>query len=86
MRFHVFRDRQEPDTFFVTDEGHDTELHQRLTLPADRLETIGVFDEMGEARAAFNEALAKDAIKKMGYYRFVSKTYDPVAQAPIAMP
>jgi hypothetical protein len=44
------------------------------------------FDEMGKDRAAFNEMIAKDAIKTQGYYRFEAKTWDPVAQTPGTLP
>jgi hypothetical protein len=41
---------------------------------------------MGKDRAAFNEMIAKDAIKTQGYYRFEAKTWDPVAQTPGTLP
>lgn len=41
---------------------------------------------MGEERAAFDEELAKRSIDENGFYRFHSKTFDPVAEPPRSMP
>ncbi len=38
------------------------------------------------ARVAFDERLAKNSIDHQGYFRFVAKSFNPVAQAPLAMP
>jgi hypothetical protein len=46
----------------------------------------GVFPEIGDERAAFDEDLAKRSIEENGFYRFHSKTFDPVAQPPLSMP
>ena len=87
MRFLVFRCRSEPDCFIVTTEAHKTVLSGDVCpTPGDKLEKIGAFQEMGEERAAFNEKLAKQAIEENGFYRFHSKTFDPVSQPPLSMP
>ena len=44
------------------------------------------FPEMGEERAAFDEEVAKRSIEENGFYRFHSKTFDPVAEPPRSMP
>lgn len=41
---------------------------------------------MGKERVAFDEQLAKDSITSQGYYRFEAKSFDPVAERPLAMP
>jgi hypothetical protein len=52
----------------------------------DALERVGHFPEMGDARAAFDEDLAKRSIEENGFYRFHSKTFAPVAEPPLSMP
>ncbi len=86
MKFVVFRCTKDRDYFVVTDQSHAGELKGNLCPSGGELERIGEYDEMGEARVAFNEVLAKDAIKRQGYYRFEAKTFDPVAQTPGTMP
>ncbi|NIV75631.1 MAG: hypothetical protein GWN37_12555 [Gammaproteobacteria bacterium] len=86
MKFVVFRCTKDRDYFVVTDEPHAAGLKGDLCPSGGELERLGEFAEMGERRVAFNEALAKDAIKRQGYYRFEAKTFDPVAQAPGTMP
>lgn len=87
MKFHVYQCKLDRDTFFVTDEKHADSLSNDICpSPRDELEKVGVFDEMGERRAAFDEGLAKRSIEHQGYYRFHSLTFDPVAEIPITMP
>jgi len=87
MDFHVYSCKLDSDTFVVTDAKHaKTITNDVCPSPGDELVKVGQFKEMGADRAAFDEGLAKRSIKSQGFYRFHSKTYDPVAQAPIAMP
>jgi len=88
MDFHIFRCKVDKDIFVVTDESHLGELPTLKVTPTkgDELEKVGVFGEMGEKRAAFDESLAKQFIANQGFYRFHSKTYDPVAEPPLAAP
>jgi hypothetical protein len=87
MEFHIYRFKSSSAEFVVSDAAHAVDLTPaRCGMPEDELEKIGVFPEMGEDRAAFDEGLAKRSIEHQGFYRFHSKTYDPVAQAPISMP
>ena len=87
MKFHIYRCKLDRDCFVVTDEKHAGKLSNKVCpSPDDELETVGVYSEMGEERAAFDEGLAKRSIEHQGYYRFHSTTFDPVAQPPIGMP
>ncbi len=87
MEFHVFQCKIDRDYFIVTDAAHVDRLTPAVCpTPGDELEKVGVFAEMGEERVAFNEQLAKNSINHQGYYRFSAKSFDPVAQAPLAMP
>ncbi len=86
MKFVIYRCKATPDYFIVTDEAHRSQIRGELCPEGGALEEVGIFPEMGEARVAFNEAIAKDAIKVQGYYRFEARSFDPVAQAPGAMP
>lgn len=86
MKFIVFRCSRSPDYFVVTDDAHLKGVSAAVRPGDGELERVGEFPEMGEERVAFNEALAKDAIKRQGWYRFESKTYDPVATSPGTMP
>ncbi|MEE8507114.1 MAG: hypothetical protein V3S40_12955 [Kiloniellales bacterium] len=87
MEFHVFQCKIDRDYFVVTDAAHANSLTSDLCLtPGDELEKIGVFQEMGKERVAFDEQLAKDSITSQGYYRFEAKSFDPVAERPLAMP
>ncbi len=54
--------------------------------PGDGLEKVGVFGEMGKERAAFDEEFAKRSIKSQGFYRFHSKSLDPMGEPPFPMP
>ena len=87
MKFQVYQCKLDRDCFVVTDLKHEASLTNEVCpSPGDELEKVGEFAEMGADRAAFNEGLAQRSIKSQGFYRFHSTTYDPVAQAPIAMP
>lgn len=87
MEFHVFQCKIDRDCFIVTDAAHVDSLTSAVCpTPGDDLEKVGVFAEMGETRVAFNERLAKNSIDHQGYFRFVAKSFNPVAQAPLAMP
>lgn len=89
MQFHVFRCKTSRDYFVVTDQAHLEAVQADKNLcptRGDGLEKVGVFDAMGKDRVAFDEGLAKRSIESQGYYRFAAKTFDPVAQRPVAMP
>ena len=88
MEFHVFQCKTDRDFFIVTDEAHlDVLKDPGITpTPGDELEKIGVFGEMGPDRAAFDEGFAKRSIESQGFFRFHSKTYDPMGEPPLAMP
>ena len=64
MTFVVYRCTGDPDYFVVTDPEHAGALP---------------FGEMGEARLAFDEHLAKNSIAAQGFYRFEAKSFDPIA-------
>jgi hypothetical protein len=87
MDFHIFQCKIDRDCFVVTDAAHTESVTGALCpSPGDELEKVGVFAEMGKERVAFDEQLAKNSIAHQGYYRFEAKSFDPVAQAPLAMP
>ncbi len=87
MEFHVFQCKIDRDYFIVTDAAHVDSLTPAVCpTPGDELEKVGVFPEMGETRVAFNERFVKNLINHQGYYRFSAKSFDPVAQSPLAMP
>ncbi len=88
MKFHIFQCNLDKSYFVVTDEAHLDKLNDLnvTPTPGDELEKIGVFDEMGTRRAAFDEGFAKRSIEHQGFYRFHSKTYDPVAEPPLSAP
>jgi rRNA processing protein Krr1/Pno1 len=88
MEFHVYQCQTDRDFFVVTDEQHLDVLKSRnvCPMPGDKLEKIGVFGEQGKTRAAFDEEFAKRSIVSQGFYRFHSKTYDPLGEPPLAMP
>ncbi len=86
MEFVIFRCSKDPETFIVTDEAHADKLSADICpTPGGRLERIGRFAEMGEQRLAFNEAIARSAIRSRGYYLFGAKTFS-TAEWPAAMP
>lgn len=82
MKFVVFQCSKDPDYFIVTDEAHRNEMKGGLCPNGGDLEEIGDFSEMGEERAAFDETLAKNSIKKQGYYRFEAPGMAAVPPAP----
>ena len=87
MSFHVYRCKKDKDIFFVTDDDHVSKVTERLCPTAgDELEKVGEFSKMGETRAAFDETIAMNSIESQGYYRFEAKTFNPVAEWPLAMP
>ncbi len=87
MEFEVFQCKMDRDCFIVTDAAHVKNVTSALCpSPGDELEKVGVFGEMGKDRVAFDERLAKNSIEHQGFYRFKAKSFDPVAQAPLAMP
>ena len=87
MEFHVFQCKIDRDYFIVTDAAHvDSLMPAVCQTPGDELEKVGVFAEMGEEGVAFDERFAKNSIDHQGYFRFAANSFDPVAQAPLAMP
>ena len=88
MSFHVYRCKKDQDIFIVTDDAHADQVTNRLCpSPDDELEKVGVFSEMGKGeRAAFDETIAMNSIDSQGYYRFEAKSFNPVAEWPLAMP
>ena len=80
MEFHVFRCKKDQDYFVITDDEHAETLGNDVCpAPDDELEKVGVYSEMGEDRVAFDEKIAKEFIRRQGYYRFEAPTFDPVA-------
>ena len=87
MDFIVYRFKREQDDFVVTDAEHEGQLSaDKCGMPGDELEKVGIFAEMGEQRAAFDESLAERSIEHQGFYRFHAKTFEPVAKPPLSMP
>ncbi len=87
MKFHVYRCQKDRDIYIVTDEAHlDTVGNHLCPTAGDELEKVGVFAEMGRSRVAFDETLARNSIAKQGFYRFEAKSFNPVAEWPLAMP
>jgi hypothetical protein len=88
MEFHVYQCQIDRDYFIVTDEKHVDEVLHRNVCPTqgDKLIKVGIYSEMGRDRVAFDEGLAKRSIESQGFYRFEAKSFDPVAEPPLAMP
>lgn len=88
MEFHVFQCKTDKDFFVVTDEAHLDALKDLNVspTPGDELIKVGQFGEMGKDRAAFDEAFAKRSIESQGFYRFHSKSLDPLGEPPLGMP
>ena len=88
MNFHVFQCKLDKDFFVVTDESHLDALNKPGVSPSpgDELIKVGVFGEMGKDRAAFDEDFAKRSIESQGFYRFLSKAYDPLGEPPLGIP
>ncbi len=83
MDFHVFQCKKDRDHYVVTDKAHATDLTaEKCKISDDALEKVGVFPEMGEKRAAFNEGKARKLIDMKGYYDFEAKEFDLVAERP----
>ena len=86
MKFHIYQHTLDHGSFVVTDARDVKSLPDVLcSSPKDELEEVGVFDEMGERRLAFDEGLAKRSIEQQGFYSFHSTTFDPT-EIPISMP
>jgi len=86
MEFVVFRCSKDPESFVVSDEAHAPSLTAAICpTPGGTLERIGKYAEMGSERVAFNEAIAKSAIRSRGYYLFGAKSFS-AAEWPAAMP
>jgi len=86
MEFVVFRCSKDPECFVVSDEAHAPSLSAAICpTPGGELERIGKYAEMGPDRVAFNEAIAKGAIRSRGYYLFGAKSFS-TAEWPAAMP
>lgn len=87
MEFLVFRCNLDRDCFIVTSEAHKASLSGDVCpTQGDTLIRVGRFPELGKERTAFDEDLAKRSIEENGFYRFHSKTFDPVAVPPLSMP
>jgi hypothetical protein len=88
MKFYVFRCNSDQDYFIVTDEAHESAVLEADLCPTkgDKIEKVGVFEEMGDTRVAFDENIAMNSIREHGFYRFEAKTFDPVAERPLPMP
>ena len=83
MDFHVFQCKKDRDHYVVTDKAHVTNITaEKCKISDDTLEKVGVFPEMGEERAAFNESKARKLIDIKGYYDFEAKEFDLVAERP----
>lgn len=86
MEFVIYRCTKDPECFVVTDEAHAETLSADICpTPGGRLERVGKYAEMGPERVAFNEAIAKSAIRSRGYYLFGAKSFS-TAEWPAAMP
>ena len=87
MEFHIFQCEREKDCFVVTDAEHEAAINNKICpYPNDKLVKVGVFSELGKERVAFDEGLAKRSIATQGFFRFTAKSFDPVAERPLAMP
>ncbi len=87
MEFHVFRCKKDQVYFVITDDEHAATLGNDVCPTADdELEKVGVYSEMGKDRVAFDETIAKEFIRRQGYYRFEAPTFDPVAIPAISQP
>jgi len=82
MKFLIYRCQSDRDYFLITDADHKDSVSGNLCPSGGNLEEVGEFPEMGENRVAFNEDIAKNAIKQQGYYLIESESFDPVAERP----
>ncbi len=70
MNFLLYRFKQDPDQYVVTDESHEKALSTFPALHGNALERVGEFPEVGADRAIFDEASAKQGIASQGFYQF----------------
>ncbi len=82
MNFLVYQDTKEPEYFIVTDDAHKDQAYKNLGVAQGDLKAIGSFEEMGERRVAFDEMMAKAAIKKKGYFKAHAEHLADVPMAP----
>lgn len=82
MKFIVFQCTKSPDYFIVTDNKHMADVKGSLCPDGGELKEVGKYAEMGAERAAFDEAMAKAAINKKGYYRFEASSMAAVPTSP----
>lgn len=82
MKFLVFQCSKDPDYFIVTDEAHKREVKGELCPNGGDIQEVGEYPEMGADRAAFDETVAKNSIRKKGYYRFEALSMAAVATSP----
>jgi hypothetical protein len=86
MKFNVFQCVLDPDYFVVTDTKHAGDVTGDVCPRGGELKKIGEFDEMGDARLAFNEDLARASIVDHGWYIFEARSFRPEGQPPMTMP
>jgi hypothetical protein len=82
MNFLVYQIKKDPEYFIITDDAHRAQAYEALKVEGGDLEPIGSFGEMGGERVAFDEAAAKAAIKKKGYYRARAEHLADMPMAP----
>ena len=82
MKFVVYRCNADPDYFLITDPDHKDSVDGSVCPSGGSLEEVGEYPEMGDKRVAFNENIAKNAIKNQGYYLIEAESFDPVAERP----
>lgn len=75
MQFHVYQSADQPDHYFVTDQDAET-----AKLPGGLID-VGMFPELGDKRVAFNEGIAKSAIRSQGFYEFTAMS-DMLMETP----
>jgi len=86
MEFHVYRCVADPDYFLITNAENAPKLSGNECPNGGELEKVGEYPELSDTRVAFNEDIAKSAIRKKGYFRIEAKSFDPVAVAPDVEP
>ena len=82
MNFLVYQIKKDPEYFIITDDAHRAQAYESLDVKGGELEPVGSFGEMGKERVAFNEAAAKVAIEKKGYYKAHAEHLADVPMAP----
>tara|TARA_B100000315_G_C14542569_1_gene571638 strand:- start:992 stop:1243 length:252 start_codon:yes stop_codon:yes gene_type:complete len=70
MKFHVFQSSNDPNHYVVTDEGHMEDGTTTKKYRLDKMIDLGSYAELGDRRVAFNEQIAKGAIRSRGAYEF----------------